>query len=86
MMDPATSYSGNTLALRTPSGAEQMSLGESGIQFTAMLEHFAAALRDGADISVGGEMGLRDVRLMEAIYASAAQSATLRLNPDATLQ
>jgi glucose-fructose oxidoreductase len=43
-------------------------------------------LRDGADISVGGEMGLRDVRLMEAIYASAAQSATLRLNPDATLQ
>jgi glucose-fructose oxidoreductase len=86
MMDPATSYSGNTLRVATPSGAEQMSLGESGIQFTAMLEHFAAALRDGADISVGGEMGLRDVRLMEAIYASAARGAALALNPDATLQ
>jgi hypothetical protein len=31
------------------------------------------------------EMGLRDLRLIEAIYASAATGRTLMLNPDGTM-
>ena len=50
------------------------------------LDQFADAIRDGAQIRTPGEMGLRDLRLIEAIYASAAAGQMVRLRPDGTMR
>lgn len=84
IMEPATAYSGNTMTLQTYISREALSPGDSGIQFAEMLSHFADAVRDGAVIRTPGEMGLRDARLMEAIYKAAASRRTLALNSDGT--
>lgn len=84
IMDPATNYSGQKMTLE---GGEQREFrpGDPEVQFAGQLDHFAAAVRDGARIRTPGEMGLRDLRLIEATYASAATGRTVRLNPDATM-
>ncbi|MGK6325455.1 Gfo/Idh/MocA family protein [Sphingomonas sp. DT-51] len=80
-MDPATSYSGQTMRLK---GAQDRTLtpGDPQVQFSAQLDHFASAIRDGTAIRTPGEMGLRDLRLIEAIYAAARDGRTVRLAPD----
>jgi len=85
IMDPATSYSGQEMVLE---GRERQEFtpGDPSDQFAGQLNHFADAIRDGAQIRTPGEMGLRDLRLMEAIYASAAGGRTVRLNPDGTMR
>jgi predicted dehydrogenase len=85
IMDPATNYSGQTLRLE---GRERrdFSLGDPQVQFSRQLDHFADAIRDGTPIKTPGEMGLRDLRLIEATYASAAASRTVRLNADGTMR
>ncbi len=82
VMDPATGYRGNTLTLETDGAREVLTPGESRTQFAAQLDHFAAAIRENAPIRTPGAMGLRDVRLMEAIYAAAAAQRPLALTPD----
>jgi glucose-fructose oxidoreductase len=85
IMDPATNYSGQKMTLE---GNERREFqpGDPTVQFAGQLDHFADAIRDGTRIRTPGEMGLRDLRLIEAIYASAAAGRTVRLNPDATLR
>ena len=56
------------------------------MQFAGQLDNLVDAVRDGTPIRTPGEMGLRDVRLMEAIYASAKAGRTVRLNPDGTMK
>jgi glucose-fructose oxidoreductase len=85
-LEPATSYRGNMLTLTRAGTSEQMPMGDSTTQFTGMLDHFVAALRDNAPILTPGEMGLRDVRLMEAIYASAARGTRIALEPDGRIR
>lgn len=46
---------------------------EDTLQLGAMLDAFAHAITTGAPFQADGAMGLRDVRIMEAVYASAAQ-------------
>ncbi len=85
-MHPATGYGGNTLVLETGNERRAMEPGDPEVQFAAMLDHLAAAIRDGTAILTPGEMGLRDVRLMEAIYASAASGRSVALKPDGTMR
>jgi glucose-fructose oxidoreductase len=84
IMDPATNYSGQKMVLQ---GAEhrELSPGNPEIQFAGQLDHFADTIRDGIAVRTPGEMGLRDLRLIEAIYASAAAGQTVKLNPDGTM-
>jgi glucose-fructose oxidoreductase len=81
IMDPATSYSGQKMRLEAR-GAREFAPGDPSVQFARQLDHFADALRDGAAIRTPGEMGLRDLRLIEAIYAAAETGRTVRLSPD----
>ena len=85
IMDPATNYSGQKMTLE---GRERRELkpGNPEVQFAGQLDHFVKAIRDGTPIRTPGEMGLRDLRLIEAIYASAAGGRTVRLNPDGTMK
>ena len=85
IMDPATNYSGQKMTLE---GNEHrvFKSGDPDIQFSRQLDHFVDAIRDGARIRTPGEMGLRDLRLIEAIYVSAAAGRTVKLNSDGTMR
>ncbi len=85
IMDPATNYAGQKMRLegRNP---RDFSPGNPEVQFAGQLNHFADAVRDNRPIRTPGEMGLRDLRIIEAIYASANQGRTVKLNPDGTMK
>ena len=83
-MDPATSYAGNRMILAAGRDRRDFPPVDSTVQFARQLNHLADAIRDGAEIKTNGEMGLRDLRLIEAIYASAETGRTIMLNPDGT--
>ena len=42
-------------------------------QQAKQMDDFAQCIREGRESIVSGEMGLRDMKIIEAIYASAAQ-------------
>lgn len=86
LMQPATNYSGNELVLEVGGERRVFTPGDSTVQFARQLDHLADAIRDGAEIRTPGEMGLRDLRLIEAIYASAGRGSAVMLNPDGTMR
>lgn len=79
LMEPATNYSGNQMTLTSNDSIQRMNPGDSSVQFHRQCDHFADAIRDGVEIRTPGEMGMRDVRLMEAIYASAASGEAVQI-------
>jgi predicted dehydrogenase len=48
-------------------------------QFAAEMDDFAACIRDGKPTRVPGEEGLRDVRIIDALYRSAATGRDVKL-------
>ena len=85
-MDPAIGYGGHVMTLRRGRDEEILTPGDPEVQFARQLDHLADAIRDGIPIRVPGEMGRRDVRLIEAIHAAAQQGRTIALNPDGTMR
>lgn len=85
IMDPATNYSGQRMSLEGGDRRE-IRAGDPEVQFSRQLDHLADAIRDGTPVRTPGEMGLRDLRLIEAIYAAAAAGGTVKLNPDGTIR
>ncbi|MFZ3485062.1 Gfo/Idh/MocA family protein [Sphingomonas sp. 3-13AW] len=81
-MNPATSYAGQKMQLN----GRELTPGDPGVQFVGQIDHFANAVRDGTPILTPGEMGLRDLRLIEAIYESARTGRTVKLAPDAKMR
>ncbi|OYX50722.1 MAG: glucose-fructose oxidoreductase [Sphingomonas sp. 32-66-10] len=85
IMDPATGYAGQRMRIEGR-GARDFTPGDPNVQFAGQLNHFTNAIRDGTAILTGGEMGLRDLRLIEAIYASARTGRTVKLMPDGRMR
>ena len=54
--------------------------GPGKTQFAAQLDHMAECARTGRIPIVSGEEGLRDMRIIEAIYRSAREGRTIRLD------
>jgi glucose-fructose oxidoreductase len=81
-MDPSTAYQGNRIRLRRLWDPEQEvtapPTGDAN-QFTGQLDHLAQCVMTGAEPIVGGEEGLQDMKIIEAIYRSAAEGRTIRL-------
>ena len=48
-------------------------------QFAAEMDDFATCVRDGKPTRVPGEEGLRDVRIIDALYRSAATGRDVKL-------
>lgn len=71
-LDPATDYRRNTLTLTREKEGEEIYPGEASEQFAAEIDGFCEAVRANRPHKTPGEMGLRDVRIMQAIYRSAA--------------
>jgi predicted dehydrogenase len=71
--EPATPYDGHrfTGPLTVEENAQD--------QFSAMLDAFSEAVRGGRPFLAPGEEGLRDIRIIEAIYESAARGRSVKL-------
>jgi glucose-fructose oxidoreductase len=80
-LEPATSYSGQRMRVSKGGDAEPVTPppGPAVNQFVGQLDHMADCVLSGREPIVGGEEGLRDVRLIEAIYRSAREGRTIKL-------
>ena len=80
-LEPATSYSGQRMRVLGGKGEQAVTPppGPGGNQFVGQLDHMAECVLSGREPIVGGEEGLRDLRLMEAIYRSAREGRTISL-------
>jgi predicted dehydrogenase len=81
-LEPATRYDGNHM-WTGKDGREQEIVspppGPGKTQFAGQLDHMAQCVRTGSEPIVSGEEGLRDMRIVEAIYRSAREGRTIRL-------
>ncbi|MBS1707547.1 MAG: Gfo/Idh/MocA family oxidoreductase [Armatimonadetes bacterium] len=72
--DPATFYTNHRLTL---DGKEVAVNGNN--QFAAQMDHLSRCVRDGGKVRTPGEEGLRDIRIIHAIYESARTGKTVKL-------
>jgi glucose-fructose oxidoreductase len=79
-MEPATPYQGHQMWTRANGRTEQVTLPPPAKnQFVAQLDHLAEAALTGIPLRASGEEGLRDMRLIEAIYRSAREGRAIKL-------
>ena len=71
IMDPATTYYENSLVMEGGGPRRELGAGNPIAQFAAQLDGFSEAARTNTPHLTPGEMGLRDIRLIEAMYRSA---------------
>ncbi|MCA8899935.1 MAG: Gfo/Idh/MocA family oxidoreductase [Hyphomonas sp.] len=79
IMDPATYYDGNAMKLVKGDAETVLTPGASSVQFSRMVQHFADAIRKDVEIKTPGEMGLRDSKIIQAIYKSAQTGEAVTL-------
>ena len=77
-LEPATSYTGLRMRVRKGSAIEERDLGQRD-QFALEMDHMSECLLHDKDPHTPGEEGLRDLRIMMAIYESARTGKTIRL-------
>ena len=77
-LDPATDYYTRNLYLKTEGENKQLIIPRAN-QFAAMLDEMALAIREGRAPKTPGEEGLRDVRIMQAIYQAAESGKEIEL-------
>jgi len=80
-MEPATRYSGNHLWTGRDGRENEVTPppGPGATQFAGQLDHLVECIRDNKEPIVSGEEGLRDMRLIEAIYRSAREKRRIML-------
>lgn len=79
-MDPATPYVGQAMTIRKDDVSAPRTLpAPAKNQFAGLLDHLAECILTGATPIVPGEEGLADMRVIEAIYRSAAERAHVSL-------
>ena len=81
ILDPATEYEGNRLTVRSARGVDEVKV-KAASQFAGEMDHLSESVLANKTPALGGEEGLRDIRLIKAIYAAAEAGRWLRLNPD----
>ena len=80
-LSPATSYHDNRLEVHEGGGVRQVAVPEqSDVQFHREMDHLSLAVKNGTDVRTPGEMGLRDVALIEAIYHAALTGERVALD------
>ena len=70
-MSPACTYDDNDAQIDTGNGPQALAAGPAVTQFARQIDGFTDAVRERRAHLTPGEMGLRDVALIEALYASA---------------
>jgi predicted dehydrogenase len=77
-LEPATSYTGLRMRVRKGNGLEERDLGQRD-QFASEMDHMADCVMNNKEPQTPGEEGLRDLRIMMAIYESARTGKTMKL-------
>ncbi len=72
--EPATPYEGHKVFVN---GVELPVTPNN--QWAAQIDHVSECIRSGAKVKTPGEEGLRDIRIVQAIYESAASGKAVRL-------
>jgi predicted dehydrogenase len=70
-MKPATTYDRNTITVEGNGPTREIGADNPLTQFAAQIDAFSLAARANTPHKTPGEMGLRDIRLIEAMYTSA---------------
>ena len=81
-MEPAFSYGGLQMQLSTPQGSRElltMPKIDAVQQFALELDHMADCITQNKRPLTGGEEGMQDQKIIEALYASAAQHKPVTL-------
>lgn len=79
-LEPATSYTGQAMTIRKDGTSIARTLPPPARnQFAAQLDHLAECILTGGSPMVAGEEGLADMRIIEAIYRSAAERRHVEL-------
>jgi len=79
-MEPATPYDGHQLWVRENRKTEQRVLPPAArSQWVGQLDHLAECVASGREPIVAGEEGLKDMRLIEAIYRSAREGRAIAM-------
>ncbi|MCI4591777.1 Gfo/Idh/MocA family oxidoreductase [Sphingobium sp. BYY-5] len=79
-MEPATPYAGQAMTIRKDGVTAPRTLAAPAKnQFAGQLDHLAESILNGGTPIVPGEEGLADLRVIEAIYRSAAERVKIRL-------
>lgn len=78
ILDPATEYEGNKLTLQTEKGRQEVKVKDKS-QFAAEMDHFSQSVMENRDPKTPGEEGLRDIRILQAVYQSAREGRPVSL-------
>jgi len=77
-LEPATSYSGLRMRVRRGNVIEERTLPVRD-HFALEMDHLSECVMDGKEALTPGEEGLRDLKLMMAIYEAARSGKTVKL-------
>jgi predicted dehydrogenase len=82
-LDPAFSYRGQRLRVKRGSAEGETHDDEIVLKpvdhFAAEMDHFSACVLDGGEVKTPGEMGLADIRIIEAIEEAARSGRTVEV-------
>ena len=81
-LEPATRYTGNRMWTGRDGREAEITAPPSGpgkTQFAGQLDHLVDCIAKGTEPIVSGEEGLRDMRIVEAIYRSAREGKRITL-------
>jgi glucose-fructose oxidoreductase len=85
VLDPATEYEGNRLTLQTEKGRQEVKVKETS-QFAAEMDHFSRSIMSNTEPKTPGEEGLRDIRLLQAVYRSAREGRAVSTEATGSLR
>src|SRR5215475_4813402 len=77
-LEPATSYTGLRMRVKKGNAIEERDLGQRD-HFALEMDHMSDCMMNNKEPSTPGEEGLRDLRIMAAIYESARAGKTIKL-------
>ncbi|WP_201861548.1 Gfo/Idh/MocA family protein [Microvirga soli] len=83
ILDPGTEYEGNKLTVQSEKGRQEVKVKEQS-QFAAEMDHFSQSVMENRNPKTPGEEGLRDVRILQAIYRSAQEAKPVTLDVTAS--
>jgi len=77
-LEPATNYTGLRMKVRINNRTEERDLPQRD-HFASEIDHMSDCIMQNKDVLTPGEEGLRDVRIMMAIYEAARSGKTVKL-------
>jgi predicted dehydrogenase len=77
-LEPATSYTGLRMRVRKGNATEERDLGQRD-HFALEMDHMSECVMNNREPATPGEEGLRDLRIMMAIYEASRSGKTIKL-------